>query len=243
MGKASKGLSVDKAEAIELLVSLGFKSATNFNEERIVKKFKQLAEKDTADLECSNKKLLDKIVAALEADEELTITESEEDEKPAKADKKAKAEDKPAKSSKKAKADEDDDDEDEDKEDEKPAKKDKKADKKADKKPKGEGVIGVIAKILLAASEKKPVTKDAIVEKLTDKFEDRDPDSMRGTVNVQVPSRISKERDITVHKNDKGYWATEGRTEKAEKTDKKSEKADKKSSKKAKKEDDDEDDE
>lgn len=30
---------------------------------------------------------------------------------------------------------------------------------------------------------------------------------MMRTINCQVPSRLRKEKDLTVNKNDQGYWA------------------------------------
>lgn len=269
--ETAESVKINKAAAVELLVSMHYNTAPQFSAERLIKKFNQLAEKDLSEVECSNRKLLDKIMSAIENKEPVEIVEEDEAKPAKKSDKKAAADEKPAKKAKKPADDEEEDDEeeeeakpakkskkaakpaadeddeeDEEEEDEKPAKKSKpkkgekpaaKADKKAAK-PKGKGVIDVIRDVLVAASEKKPVTKDAIVEKLEDVFPDRETDAMKGTVNVQVPSRIGRERGITVHKNEKGYWATEGASSKAEK----SEKVDKKASKKSKKADDDDED-
>ena len=55
---------------------------------------------------------------------------------------------------------------------------------------------GVIATIvaLIEKSGKKGITKDELLEKLAVAFPDREEDSMKNTVNVQVPNRISKEK-------------------------------------------------
>jgi hypothetical protein len=63
----------------------------------------------------------------------------------------------------------------------------------AKKEKKGPGIIATI----VACIEKAPVkgiSKEAILEKLVATFPERDADSMRKTINVQVPARITKER-------------------------------------------------
>lgn len=77
---------------------------------------------------------------------------------------------------------------------------------KAPKEPKKPGVIDTILSLLQEASEKKPVTKETIVAKLAKAFPDREPDSMAKTVNVQVPTRLGKDKGVQVHKNENGYW-------------------------------------
>lgn len=100
---------------------------------------------------------------------------------------------------------EDEDDEDEDDEDEEEAppakntskgKKTGKAEKSAEspgKKPAGPGVIATIG-ALIEGSGKKGVTKEEILTALTKAFPDKKAESMKNTINVQVPNRISKER-------------------------------------------------
>lgn len=99
-------------------------------------------------------------------------------------------------------ADEEDEDEDEDEEEAPPAKntskgkKTGKAEKSAEspgKKPAGPGVIATIVS-LIEGSGKKGVTKEEILTALIKAFPDRKVESMKNTVNVQVPNRISKER-------------------------------------------------
>jgi len=87
-------------------------------------------------------------------------------------------------------------------EDEKPAKKSAKKEEKkpaakkeapAKKKEKGPGIIQTIADLIENSGEK-GISKDEILEKLEKVFPDKALDSMKGTINVQVPNRISKER-------------------------------------------------
>jgi len=71
-----------------------------------------------------------------------------------------------------------------------------KAEKSAEspgKKPAGPGVIATIVS-LIEGSGKKGVTKEEILTALTKAFPDRKVESMKNTINVQVPNRISKER-------------------------------------------------
>jgi cobalamin biosynthesis protein CobT len=76
------------------------------------------------------------------------------------------------------------------------ASKPEKAEKSAEspgKKPAGPGIIATIVS-LIEGSGKKGVTKEEILTALTKAFPDRKVESMKNTVNVQVPNRISKER-------------------------------------------------
>lgn len=60
-------------------------------------------------------------------------------------------------------------------------------------KKKGTGVIASIAK-LVEDAPKKGISKEDILKALVKAFPEREKDSMSKTINVQVPSRISKER-------------------------------------------------
>lgn len=74
----------------------------------------------------------------------------------------------------------------------------------AKKEKKGPGIIATI----VACIEKAPVkgiSKEAILEKLVATFPERDADSMRKTINVQVPARITKER-FPVEKLESGNY-------------------------------------
>jgi hypothetical protein len=71
-----------------------------------------------------------------------------------------------------------------------------KAEKSAEspgKKPAGPGVIATIVSLIEGAG-KKGVTKEEILTVLTKAFPDKKAESMKNTINVQVPNRISKER-------------------------------------------------
>lgn len=82
-----------------------------------------------------------------------------------------------------------------------------KLEKKPKKKKKGRGVIATIASTIEDAG-KEGVSKEEILEVLTEQFPNRDADSMSNTINVQVPTRISKER-FNVERNDDGkYYKT-----------------------------------
>ncbi len=91
--------------------------------------------------------------------------------------------------------DEDDDDDDEDEDEEEPV---LKQDKKKKEPPLGkkEKTAGVIESIieLIEKSGQKGISKEQILEELIKRFPDRQPTSMKNTINVQVPTRISKER-------------------------------------------------
>jgi hypothetical protein len=72
---------------------------------------------------------------------------------------------------------------------------------------KGPGVIKTIRDFIV---ENGPVTKEEILEHLTETFPDRDPKAMTGTMNVQVPNRINKECDFQIEKNEDGGWFVAG---------------------------------
>jgi hypothetical protein len=93
---------------------------------------------------------------------------------------------------------EDDDDEDEDEEDEDEEEPVLKQDKKKKEPPLGkkEKTAGVVQSIieLIEKSGQKGISKEQILEELIKRFPDRQPTSMKNTINIQVPTRISKER-------------------------------------------------
>jgi hypothetical protein len=60
---------------------------------------------------------------------------------------------------------------------------------KEEKKP---GVIATIVELIKAG----PITKEQIVKQLAKRFPDRDAESMAKTVNVQIPGRIAKEKNL-----------------------------------------------
>lgn len=77
---------------------------------------------------------------------------------------------------------------------------------------KGDKKVGVIANIIRmlveAGKKKKPITKQDIKDKLASSYPDRPAEGMAGTVNMQVPTGLKTEKNITVESNDKGYWIT-----------------------------------
>ena len=64
------------------------------------------------------------------------------------------------------------------------------------KKAGGEGSLGIIGTIvkMIEDSGKKGVTKAEILAELKEQFPDRNEQSMKNTINVQVPARINKEK-------------------------------------------------
>ena len=71
---------------------------------------------------------------------------------------------------------------------------------KENKPPKGIGVIATIASCI-ENSGKTGVSKEEILEKLVATFPDRDAAGMKKTINIQVSSRISKEKFKVVFDN------------------------------------------
>lgn len=72
------------------------------------------------------------------------------------------------------------------------------------------GVIASIADILIATT--KPLTKDEILNQLMERFPDRDSQGMETTVSVQVPVRMSREKNLDIVKVDCGKDAISNRT-------------------------------
>ena len=84
-----------------------------------------------------------------------------------------------------------------------PLKPKKGASKDSDKKP---GVIATIFTIVQKATASKPMSREDVFAALVDAFPERDADALKSTVQTQLPSRISKERNVQIEKNEKGYW-------------------------------------
>lgn len=76
--------------------------------------------------------------------------------------------------------------------------------KKTEKK--GPGVISTIF-TLVSDSGKTGISKADILAKLVEMFPDRAEDGMEKTINVQLPSRMSKERGVTIKKLETGNFA------------------------------------
>lgn len=209
-------MQVTKVKAVSLLVALGVATAKKWSVARLTKEIRKintLVEEDQEVDGDGNQELLDELLEAIENETEITVVEGKKAAGKGTAKKGAKGTKKKSTKKKTPPADEDEEEEDEE---EAPApKKGKKktaADgkggktKKGKKPPKKVGVIATIIEILKKATSKKPVSKDDIVTQLADAFPERDADSMRKTVNVQVPTRIQGDKGLTVNKNDNGYW-------------------------------------
>lgn len=72
------------------------------------------------------------------------------------------------------------------------------------KKATGEKKPGIIANIIKSIT-KKHRTKKQILARLEKAFPERDPKKMVKTINVQVPSRLRKDKGLEIEKTDKGY--------------------------------------
>lgn len=71
----------------------------------------------------------------------------------------------------------------------------------------GPGVIASLLEFLGKASAKKALTKPALLDKLCERFPDRDRDSMSKTVAVQIPGRLAKEKGVEVSGDSKaGFY-------------------------------------
>lgn len=64
------------------------------------------------------------------------------------------------------------------------------------------GVIATILEIVKAASKDKPITSEQILKKLEKAFPEKDPNSMMNTIKVQLPGRMSREKNITILKDE-----------------------------------------
>lgn len=173
-------MKVSKADAVKLFVALGYKAAaTKWSDEKITEhlnKLPEIVESEGMDGVQDNAELKKLLNAVCKK-----VNADEEIELDA-----GKA--KPA-------AKDEDGDEDAPK---------KKASKKEG--PKKVGVIASIIEFLGKASAKKPLSKADLAEKLSEKFPDKEKNSMASTINVQVPNRIRKDKGIEVSKNENGYW-------------------------------------
>jgi hypothetical protein len=68
----------------------------------------------------------------------------------------------------------------------------------------GPGVIATIFTLVHDAPVETGITKAAILEKLISMFPDRSSEGMSKTINVQLPKRMSKERDVKIVKSEVG---------------------------------------
>lgn len=211
-------MQVQRSAAVSLLVALGALTAGKWALPKVLGKLKKIDDlvDDSTTLAEDDDALLKAVRKANEAEEDIEIEDDTTKDKPKSKKSKSK------KSAKKAKAEAETDEEDGETEDsneeeeaeeegddksKKATKKDKaKVKKTKEKKAKGPGVIDSIVSILKGASMKEPVTKEEIHKQLCKLFPERNKDSMKTTVGIQVPSRLGKDRVITVKKNENGYW-------------------------------------
>lgn len=71
--------------------------------------------------------------------------------------------------------------------------------------PKGPGVILTILS-LVEKSGKSGISKQEIVDKLAEMFPDHNPEGLMKTVQVQLPKRMSKERNVNIIKSEAGKF-------------------------------------
>jgi hypothetical protein len=66
--------------------------------------------------------------------------------------------------------------------------------------------VGVIATIISLIKDKGPITKEQILEALIINFPDRKKDSMKNTLQIQVPNRLNREKGLNIKLSEKGYY-------------------------------------
>lgn len=202
-------MQVTRKLAIPMFKALGIRTASSWNDARLagkLSKVNKMADSETELDDPELKKLLDAIIVANDAGEEVElIDEGADAETPKKKSKKKVAESAPAdvdvpmkKSKAKGKA----------------AKAEVKGAKatKATKEPKAAKAVKAkdgdrvtvtssIIEFLSKASAKKPLTRDQVLEQLEERFPDRKAEEglhgMAITVSVQVPRRL-RERGVKV---------------------------------------------
>jgi hypothetical protein len=211
-----------------LLTALGFAAADKYNTARCQQKLNAIDE--IADDEAQAKmkegtaefKLMNQLLTAKARGDLIMVINGDDEEEDEPEEKPGKKPGKRGRSAKPSSDEDEDDDSDDDEDEEKPGKKPGKKpskDKPAPTKRKaGEGVIATIRMCLQGASARNPITKDQILDELKEKFPDKRPDSMKSTINHQVPSYLRK-AGHDVQKNDRGYWI--GKEEKPEQPRKK----------------------
>lgn len=181
-------IQVSKARMVELLTAVGFKNAAKMKLSQLQQNAEKYGDIDGIDdVKIEDKqlnKLHNELVTAFDKKKEVQVVEEGADEKLAKA------------TGSKGKGD---------KGEEKEEGTKKKGPQKAGGE-KGPGVIGTIIELLQKADENKPVSKDQILKELSKRFPDRDADGMKKTINIQLPTRIRKDKGFEVLKNENGYW-------------------------------------
>jgi len=82
----------------------------------------------------------------------------------------------------------------------------KKERKAGGKRGPGPGIIATIFEFVSKATAKSPVKKDDILAHLKEKFPEREEKSMSATINVQLPGRMAREKNINIVKNAEGAF-------------------------------------
>lgn len=216
-------LVIRRERIISLYEALGFKTADNWDDERLIKKIESLEEltEGVKIKDAKIRKLLDKVLKAgkikIKTDKVEGATETnmgkkkkKKSSKKEKKDQKATTEQveettkKKKKSGKKAKIEKKVDKKKSSKKDSK--KKSKKDTKKTttDKK-KSEKKMGVIDTVIDCLKKEHTTVKN-IVKVLVKKFPDRNPESMENTTNRCIKSYLRTEKNIVVDQDSKGKF-------------------------------------
>ena len=219
-------------DAVAMFEALGFGNAAKWKASGMSRKLTEVAEM-AANNELSiddNDHLADCLEIVEELNGEIDVVaegptilndpvdEAEADEEEAEVEKEDEAKEEEAEAKEEeaeAEADEEEDEAEAEVEDEtepvQPKKKAKSKGKGKGKKrgPQGTGVIASIMEFLKGASEKNPLDNATLLKKLCERFPDRAPDSMKGTINAQGPKRVREERSLVIESNDKGRWINE----------------------------------
>ncbi len=177
----AKTLKIPRSDAVALLVSLQFKTAPSWDTPKIARFFAALAERAEADdIDDDDLKQLYADVAGANATG--NPVEIEDDSPPVKPGPKPGAKKRPAIDYKKEA-------------------------KQAAHSRKRPGVCDYVMRVLERASEKKPLTKEQVFEKLKAKFPNRLEEGMRNTVK-RLKNWIPFYFDAVVHQNAGGFWLT-----------------------------------
>jgi hypothetical protein len=73
------------------------------------------------------------------------------------------------------------------------------------KESKGPGVILTILSLVTNSGDK-GISKQAILDKLVEMFPDHEKEGLSKTINVQLPNRMSKERNVKIEKTKEGNF-------------------------------------
>jgi hypothetical protein len=71
------------------------------------------------------------------------------------------------------------------------------------------GVIQAIVEFLCGASEEEPINKQDLVQKIHERFPNKNERSIMASINSQVPTRLKSVRGIKVSSSKSGYWISE----------------------------------